>query len=66
MVFPDSKRIIENLEQVAEREGLTEHLAAARELARDGLPVDQIHFMLRGLFSETAIAALLAEAQQTS
>ena len=62
MLSVENKRIIDELEQVAAREELTEHLAAARELARDGLPAAQIDFMLRGVFSEAAIGALLVEA----
>lgn len=61
MLSADAKRIIAELEQAAAREGLTEHLAAARELARDGVPAAQIDFMMRGVFSEAAVAALLAE-----
>ena len=62
MLPADTKRIIDELEQEVAREGLSEHLAAARELARDGLPAAQIDFMLRGVFSEAAIGALLVEA----
>jgi hypothetical protein len=58
----DLQERIRRLEEEAEREGVTEHLQAARELARDRLPAEQIDFMMRGLFTREAIADLEAEA----
>lgn len=51
------------LEQSFKRAGAGDELEAARELARDGLPVNDIYFMMRGVVSKPAIVLLRAEAK---
>jgi hypothetical protein len=57
------KRQLAELEQTFRDEGAIAELEAARELARDGLPVGQIFVMLRGVVSKPAIVLLIAEAK---
>lgn len=51
------------LEQNFKRAGAGDELEAARELARDGLPVNDIYFMMRCVVSKPAIVLLRAEAK---
>ena len=59
------RHIIADLERVAREDGLEHDLEAAKSLARNGLPVETIEGMMRGMFSKTEIVALLAEAKAT-
>lgn len=59
----DWRAVIGELESAAMAQGFERDLAAARDLARDGLDGATIDGMMRGLFSPTQIAALIAEAQ---
>jgi hypothetical protein len=53
-----TQRILAKLERDTRRAGLLHHLEAARALAANGLPVREIEFMTRWLFTKEAIAAL--------
>ena len=57
------KHRLAELEQAFKREDAADELAAARELARDDLPVNQIYFMMRGVISKPAIGLLRTEAR---
>ena len=61
------QEIIRALEAAAVRHHLEHHLAAVRHLASDeGLSVDQIEAMMRGMYSRRDIRALIAEAHHTN
>ena len=57
------KHQLAELARAFKREGAADELAAARELARDDLPVNQIYFMMRGVISKPAIVLLRTEAR---
>ena len=57
------KHQLAKLARAFKREGAADELAAARELARDDLPVNQIYFMMRGVISKAAIVLLRTEAR---
>ena len=59
----EQRAILERLEVKWADDGFT-HLDAARSLAREGRPLAQIKFMMRGRFTDAEIKALLAEADQ--
>lgn len=56
--------VMQALEERMARHGAQEHLAAARDLARQGLPVAQIAFLLRWQLATDEIEALLEDAGQ--
>ena len=55
--------LIKRLEADLAAAGMSHALSAARGLARDGLPLDVIDFMLRGLFPKPVLVALIEEAK---
>ena len=57
------KHRLAELARAFKREGAADELAAARELARDDLPVNQIYFMMRGVISKAAIVLLRTDAR---
>ena len=42
--------------------GLSEHMQAARDFARDGVSADELYKLMRGNFPKPVIAALIVEA----
>ncbi len=56
------RKIIAELESATCQDGLEHHLEAARALARDGIDAETMAGMMRFMFSNAQIAALLAEA----
>ena len=57
------RQIMAQLARDAQTEGLEHDLEAAQALARDGLAVETIEGMMRGMFSRPQIRAMLAEAK---
>ena len=58
--------IIAELDREAQHDGLVHHLAAARHLASQGLAVEVIEGMMRGMYTRKSIRALIAEARATT
>ena len=59
------RQLIAELERAAHKDGLEHHLAAAQSLARDGLDVETIEGMMRGMYSRTQIRAMIVQARET-